>query len=313
MVGVRLSGYCYQMLVSIVTPSFNQGSFIAETIASILDQDYSDLEYLVVDGGSTDRTLEILRGFGDRFRWVSEPDRGQSDAINKGWRKARGEILAWLNSDDLYRPGAVRKVVAFFKQHPGVDLVYGNCDSIDERGDVIERHHMRSANALDLLRSPVSLIAQPATFFRRHVLETVGFLDERLYYTMDFDYWIRVASRHAIAHLPECLAAMRIHGEAKTVRAPLQRVEERVSVYERFFTTPNLPDDVRAVEREAMRNAYARLASDYFLTGDMKRARRYALAGWRYLPWQLQASQLKVFGLGLMGRQGIRLAEMFRK
>ncbi len=297
-----------QPLVSIVTPSFNQGAFIAETIASILSQDYPHIEYLVVDGGSTDHTLDVLRSFGDRVNWVSEPDRGQSDAINKGWRRTHGEVIAWLNADDVYRPGTISKVVAFLREHPDVELVYGDCDYINEHGDVLGRHHARPANGVDLLCSPVGIVSQPATFLRRHVLHTVGYLDEALHNCLDFDYWVRVASRHRMAYLPECLAAFRVHQGSKTVRLSARASQERLGVYERFFKSPGLPDHIRQVERQAMSTVYYRTANYHFLKGDMRQARQYALAGWRCLPWGLQRTQLKVLLLSLAGPRGVDLA-----
>jgi glycosyltransferase involved in cell wall biosynthesis len=299
-------------LVSIITPSFNQGAFIAETIDSVLTQDYPNIEYLVVDGGSTDGTLDVLRRFGDRLSWISEQDRGQSEAINKGWRRTRGEIIAWLNADDLHRPGAIAKVVAFFRRYPDVDLVYGDCDFISMQGDVLRRQYTQAANAVDLLRSPVSLILQPAAFFRRRVLETVGYLNETLHFVMDLDYWLRLAVRHKIAHLPDCLAAFRVHGESKSVRQSARFEKERLHVYGRFFKSPDVPEHLRRFEREAMRNVYSRAANDHFLAGDMKQARRYVLAGWQYLPWQLQRIQLKVLALGLAGARGARFASWLK-
>jgi len=299
-------------LVSIVTPSFNQGGFIAETIASVLGQDYPHVEYLVVDGGSTDGTLDVLRHFGKRLSWVSEPDRGQSEAINKGWRRTGGDIVAWLNADDLYRPGVIRKVVAFLQEHADVDLVYGDCDHIDARGDVLRRHHARPADGADLLCSPVGIIPQPSTFLRRRVLQTAGYLDETLHQCMDFDYWVRVAAQHRIAYLPECLAAFRVHPGSKTVRQSARASKERLEVYERFFRLPDLPDRLRRVEREAMSTVYYRIANHHFLNGDLKQARRCALTGWRYLPWKLRRTQLKVLVLGLAGPRGVGLAARVR-
>jgi glycosyltransferase involved in cell wall biosynthesis len=299
-------------LVSIVTPSFNQGGFIAETIASVLGQDYPHVEYLVVDGGSTDGTLDILRRFGHRLSWSSEPDRGQSDAINKGWRGTHGEIIAWLNADDLYRPSAITKVVAFFQQHPDIDLVYGDCDFINEGGDVLGRHHKGQASAADLVRSPVSLILQPAAFLRRRVLESVGYLDETLQFIMDMEYWLRVASRHNISHLPECLAAFRVHGGSKSGRQSQRFEDERLRVYEQFFKSPTVPDHLKRLEREAMRNVYSRAANDHFLAGDMKQAQHFAAVSWRYLPLRPQRIQLKVLVLGLAGSRGVRLAAWLR-
>jgi glycosyltransferase involved in cell wall biosynthesis len=294
--------------VSIVTPSFNQAEFIAETIDTVLSQDYPHIEYLVVDGGSTDGTLGILRGFGDRVKWISEPDRGQSDAINKGWRRTTGEIIAWLNADDLYRPGAVSKAVAFLREHPNVDMVYGDCDYLDADGNVGERYHARPADGAELLCSPVTIVPQPATFLRRRVLQSVGYLDETLHNTLDFDYWVRVAARHRIAYLPECLAGFRLHAGSKTVRLSERRSQERLRIYEQFFKAPDLPPHIRRVRRKAMSTVHTRIANHHFLKGDMKEARQHALAGWRYLPWTLQRTQLKVLVLSLTGARGVGLA-----
>ena len=295
-------------LVSIITPSFNQGRFVRETIASVLWQDYPDLEYLVVDGGSTDGTLNALRNLGDRVRWISEPDRGQADAINKGWRMARGEILAWLNADDIYRRGAIARAVAFFEEHPEVDLVYGDCDYIDEEGKTIGKHRARAASSADILCSPVSIIAQPATFIRRRVLQTVGYLDESLHCLLDTEYWMRVAAAHRLGYVPTCLAAFRVHGGSKTGRLAAQFDAEREVVYERFFAAPGLPDHLRRLRRKAMSTVYWRIANTRFLAGDVRQARRYALAGWKQLPWRLGRTQLKVLALGLAGPRGPRLA-----
>jgi glycosyltransferase involved in cell wall biosynthesis len=298
-----------QPLVSIVTPSFNQGRFIAETIRSVLSQDYPRIEYLVVDGGSSDGTLEILHQFGDRLRWTSEPDRGQSDAINKGWRATSGEIVAWLNSDDVYHPGAITKVAGFFQTHPDVDLVYGDCDHINDQGGITRRNRSRQATAADLLRSPSSIIAQPAAFVRRRALMSVGYLDETLHYVMDLEMFLRVASRHKIAYLPERLASFRLHPQSKSSSQSAGLEQERVQMLERFFESDFVAGHLSAVRRESLSNTYYRFASFHFRRGNMMQARRYALAGWRQLRWRLHRTQLKVFVLGWGGRPGARLAE----
>lgn len=207
-------------LVSIVTPSYNQGRFIAETIESVLTQDYSPLEYLVIDGGSTDETVEILKRYENRLSYVSEKDRGQSEAINKGWRRARGEILAWLNSDDIYLPGAVSKAVAFLQGHPEFGAVYGEGNHIREDGKIIERYPTEPFNRLRLIET--CYICQPTVFIRKKVLQEVGILDETLRYCMDYDLWIRIASRYDFGYLPEYLACTRFYGETKTLGQKLQ-------------------------------------------------------------------------------------------
>jgi glycosyltransferase involved in cell wall biosynthesis len=202
-------------LLTVVTPSFNQGRFIRDTIESVLTQSYPRIEYLVVDGGSTDETVAILRSYGDRIAWVSEPDRGQTDAINKGWRRARGTMLAYLNSDDLYLPGAVERAVACLQAHPEAGAVYGEGYHVDEAGRVIERYPTEPFDPARL--SQTCFICQPTVFLRRDLVERLGYLDASLRYCMDYDLWIRLARVSRFAYLPEYLASTRLHAEAKTL------------------------------------------------------------------------------------------------
>jgi len=202
-------------LVSVVTPSYNQGAFIRATIESVLAQDYPSIEYLVVDGGSTDGTQATLRGYGERVRWVSEPDRGQADALNKSFRLTSGAILGWLNSDDVYLPGAVRAAVETLADQPDLALVYGDAQYIGPDG---RRLGAYPTEPFDLRRlAQTCFICQPAGFFRREALEAVGGLDASLHYAMDYDLWFRLASRFRVAHVARELAQSRQHPEAKSV------------------------------------------------------------------------------------------------
>jgi len=203
-----------------VTPSYNQGQYIEETIQSVLSQDYPNLEYLVLDGGSTDDTLAILKRYEGRLRWISEKDGGQADAINKGFCWARGEILGWLNSDDLYLPGAIRKVVQFFQTHRDVGMLYGEGYHVDAAGKIIERYYTEPFNFQRL--GEICFICQPTVFLRADVFRAIGPLEIGLRYCMDYDYWMRVAKRFRIDHLDEYLAHSRLHLETKTLS---QRVE----------------------------------------------------------------------------------------
>jgi glycosyltransferase involved in cell wall biosynthesis len=215
-------------LVSIVTPSFNQGRYIEETIQSVLDQDYPSVEYLVLDGGSTDDTLAILRRYDERLRWVSEKDRGQADAINKGFHMATGEILGWLNSDDTYLPGTIRKVVEYFQLHPDVGMVYGEGYHIDAVGRIIERYYTEPFSFKRL--AEICFLCQPTVFLRAEVIRTIGPLDITLHYCLDYDYWMRVAKRFRIGYLGEYLANSRLHGETKTL-------SQRVSFHQEILQT----------------------------------------------------------------------------
>ncbi len=206
-------------LVTIVTPSYNQARFLETTIRSVLEQDYPHIEYFVIDGGSKDGTVDILRRYEDRLAgWVSEPDRGQTDAINKGFSRARGEILAWLNSDDTYEPGAIRQAVAYLCDHPEVGLVYGDTQFIDEKGRVIGRFPARQTDYRRLRRGYVH-IPQQAAFFRTALWNKVGPLDPTFYFAMDYDLWVRLAAQAPVVYYPRLWANFRLHGDAKTVAA----------------------------------------------------------------------------------------------
>ena len=213
-------------LVSIVTPSLNQGRFIEETVKSVLGQDYSPIEYLVVDGGSTDETLAILRRYDGALRWVSEPDSGQAAAVNKGFRATSGQILGWLNSDDVYEPSAVSTAVAYLLEHPEAAMVYGDASHIDAAGqDLGPCAYVEPAN-LERLVHEVDYIVQPAAFFRRSAFEAVGPLDESLHWALDYDLWIKIARRFPFAYVPRRLARYRLTGENKTTVGGFDRFAE---------------------------------------------------------------------------------------
>lgn len=219
--------------VTIVTPSFNQGQFIEETILSVLNQTGADIEYIVMDGGSTDGTLEILEKYAGRLQYFSERDRGQTDAINKGLRRARGRILAYLNSDDAYFPGAVAKAVRFLDDHPEFAMVYGEGYHVDAQGNFMERYYTEPFDFRRL--AEICYICQPAVFFRREVLSALGCFDASLQYCMDYDYWIRVGKRFSVGYIPEYLAASRIHSETKTLSKRVEFHEEIVRTVKRHY------------------------------------------------------------------------------
>jgi glycosyltransferase involved in cell wall biosynthesis len=213
-------------LVSIITPSYNQGAFVEATILSVLEQDYSNLEYLVVDGASTDETQEILRRYRGRLRWISEPDEGQAHAINKGFARTRGEILGWLNSDDVYTPGAISAVVEYLVAHPEVMLVYGDANFIDADGVVVGPCAHVEPFDLHRLIHHSDFIVQPATFFRRSAFEAVGRLDESLHWAMDYDLWLKIGRRYQAAYLPRLMANSRWFGANKTALGGQARLAE---------------------------------------------------------------------------------------
>jgi len=220
--------------VTIVTPSFNQAPYLEATIRSVLDQDYPRIEYIVMDGGSTDGSVEIIKKYADRLAfWTSEPDEGQTDAINKGFARAKGEIIAWLNSDDVYRPGAIAEIVAFMQTHPDVGMVYGNADYIDGEGNIIGWFPAAETDYKRLRRGYVH-IPQQAAFFRASVWRMVGPLDPSFYFAMDYDLWVRIASVSAIRYQPRTWAAFRLHGDAKSLASADRCWPEMMKVHWRM-------------------------------------------------------------------------------
>ena len=221
------------MLVSIVTPSFNQAPYLEDTIRSVLEQDYPNLEYIIVDGGSTDGSVDIIRRYVDRLAWwVSEADKGQTDALNKGFARARGEILAWLNSDDTYQPGAVAEAAAFLQSRPEVGLVYGDANFIDENGKLIGHFPAAQTNYRRLRRGYVH-IPQQAAFFRAELWRKVAPLDPSFYFAMDYDLWVRIAALAPIHYVPRTWANFRLHTQGKTIAADERCWPEMLRVHYR--------------------------------------------------------------------------------
>ena len=232
--------------VSIVTPSYNQSKFIEETIRSVLLQGYPNLEYMVIDGGSTDDSVDIIEKYEPWLTyWVSEPDRGQSHAINKGWIRTNGDILAWLNSDDLYTPGAIHTAVQALHASPASDMVYSDLLHIDEHGDYQHTFVSQPFDPQALLDGS-TYIPQQTTFIRRQSLSEVGWVDEQLHMLMDLDLWLRIGLRQKshLVYLPGVtLAAWRKHPVAKTSVQSHGYARERLPILDKLFAMEGLPDD----------------------------------------------------------------------
>lgn len=221
-------------LVSVITPSYNQGRFIEQTIQSVLSQDYPHIEYLVIDGGSTDNTLDVLRKYETRLTWVSEPDEGQTAAINKGFKRAQGDIVCWLNSDDTYEPGAVRTAVEFLCAHPDVMMVYGEGNEIDENGAL--RHRFPATQEFDLwaLIYIWDYILQPTTFFRKQIFDTIELPDVGLRWCMDWDLWMRIGGRFKVAYVDYVFANSRLYPETKTASGGMKRLREIAAAMRKY-------------------------------------------------------------------------------
>ena len=222
-------------LVSIVTPSLNQVAFIEQAITSVLDQDYPNLEYIIIDGGSTDGSVEIIRKYADRLvYWVSEPDSGHADAINKGFAKSSGEIIAWLNSDDVYLPGAITSAVQAFQKHGYPDLIYGDAYAIDEHGNPLGERRLTPMDRFDFLGNG-NCLAQPATFWTRRIYDQVGGIDTNYYFQLDLDFYIKVVDAGKIKHVRGYFAKVRMQPEGKMTKADDVRKSDLVLLRDRYI------------------------------------------------------------------------------
>jgi glycosyltransferase involved in cell wall biosynthesis len=250
-------------LVSIVTPSYNQGQFIRETIESVLSQDYPNLEYWVIDSQSTDQTLNILSEYetDPRFHWISEPDRGQSDAINKGWSRCQGSILAWLCSDDLYCPGAIKTQVNYLLAHPEVDAVYSDAIAISADGKRVRKDFARPFSFSELLR--IDFVPQATIFLRRSLIERTGPLDITLHYAMDHDYWLRSSAFGKFVYAPGEIAKYRLHPASKGVAHIAQFNPEIERVATHYFARLDVPIEIRQRQKRILADVMLMISINY--------------------------------------------------
>jgi len=213
--------------ISIITPSFNQGEFIEETILSVLNQQYGNFEHIIIDGGSTDQTLSILRKY-SHLIWVSEPDRGQSDALNKGFKRANGDIVGWLNSDDYYLPECFQMIAKTFLNNPSTDILHGNYRWIDKDGKLMQRRRELQFDMFMLKYLHMLYIPTTATFFHRRIFDEANFLDIKYNYAMDYEFFLRLAVKgYRFAHVDAFLADFRWHARSKTESASHKQLEEQ--------------------------------------------------------------------------------------
>jgi glycosyltransferase involved in cell wall biosynthesis len=285
-------------LVTIVTPTYNQAPFVAQTIESVLAQTYEPIEYLVFDDGSTDETPQILeryRGRAANLRIERHDNIGQTATINKGFARARGDVIAWLNSDDVLTPDAVREAVEALEAHPRALMVYGNCDNIDAAGNVQSRYPSRRETLESLLfyRNCIG-IAQPSSFMRRRVLDEVGFLDPLIYWCMDLDYWLRILLRGDAVYVDgSTWSQYRVHPQAKTSGQLPRSAADFGYVYRKLAAYAGLPDRLSRRRRAIIAHGHFIAARRYQHGGALERCRREAwrsllLDPTRHLRWKIR-------------------------
>lgn len=244
--------------ISIITPSFNQGQYLEETILSVLNQDYPALEFFIIDGGSTDGSVEIIKKYANRLTyWESKPDRGQSHAINKGFRMASGEIVGWLNSDDLLAPGALKVVAQAWQKNPRLGLISGQTEIIDQAGKPTGNIFGSEPNVINSLLSSENPVSQPSTFFSISALKEVGFLDETLHMSMDWDLWLRIGARYPTLFIPKMLSKSRNWEMTKTRTQLVRSGPEHIRIVKNFIKQN--PDFLTPMQkRQALGSGYLR-------------------------------------------------------
>lgn len=246
-----------------MTPSYNQAQYLEQTVRSVLGQDYPHIEYIIIDGASTDGTVDIIKKYQNHLAyWISEKDSGQAEAINKGLARATGEIVAWLNSDDFYFPGAVNSAVKVFDVHPEAGLAYGDTVAVDEKSEFIHFPKYAQWKLEDLLT--FNIIGQPAVFMRRDILLKAGYLDPSFHFLLDHQLWIRMASHAPMVYVPERWAAGRFHESAKNIAQAAKFGEEAFRILD-WAKSDSLVSSVLARIHKRSRAAAYRINGRYLL------------------------------------------------
>ena len=264
-------------LVSIITPSFNQAAFLEKTMRSVLEQDYPAIEYMVVDGGSTDESVEIIKRYSANLAWwVSEKDSGQAEAINKGLSRAKGEFVAWLNSDDYLMPGAVASAVKALMANPDSSFVYGNVRVVAPDQTILNQLTYKDWKLKDLMA--FHIIGQPAVFMQRSDLEKTGFLDPSYHLLLDHHLWIRLASVGGMTYVPQLWASAHYHEDCKNLKQAAEFGKEALRIVEWMPTQPALLAEFKLHRKEILAGAN-RINGFYLL--DAKEYRKAFRAYWK--------------------------------
>lgn len=294
-------------LVSIVTPSFNQAAFLEETMRSVLEQDYEPIEYVAVDDGSTDGSVEIVERYAERLAWwTAQENRGQVPAINLGFAHTTGEYMAYLNSDDTLLPGAVSLMAGELDSDPGLLLVYGDARYTDEGSQVTGYLASREFDVAAMVRGADNHVVQPSTMWRREAWERFGPFDEGGWYFFDFEFFLQFPPER-VRRIPEPLSTYRIHPAAKSTGAFATRLaRDHARLADGFFASERLPASARRYAREGRSSAYL-LGAEFAYEGlDLGRARRYALTGLRLHPRHASPRWLSLAAKSLLPRRAVR-------
>jgi len=301
-------------LVSIITPSFSQAKYLEQTIRSVLSQDHPRIEYIVMDGASTDGSVDTIEKYADKLTyWESQKDNGQADAINKGFARASGDIIAWLNSDDFYLPGTVSAAVKIFDENPDVVLVYGNMLAVDENGVTFNTLTYKQLTLEDLLC--FQIIGQPAVFMRRSALQKTSGLDLSFHFLLDHLLWIQIAKHGRILHVDQTWAAARYHAEAKNRAKAAEFGREAFRILDVVEKDQSLSPILSSIHRRARASAH-RVDARYLLDGGLP---AQALAAWMralfiHPPTALARMNLLVSSLlNLLGLGKLREAVLQRR
>lgn len=264
--------------VSIVIPVYNAADYVREAIDSVLAQDYPDVELIVLNDGSTDNSLDIIKEYEGRLIWGTHENRGQANTMNKGWQMASGDILSYLSADDLLLPHAVSKSVACLCEHEEVVLTYGDYELIDEKSELIKRVNAPDFDYYTMVVKTVCMPG-PGVFFRRSVFEKTGGWNPELRQVPDYDYWIRAGLNGAFARIPVSLARFRVHEASQTyAESDVEKAEEMVWVLSRFYECSKIPEDIASAKQSALAGAHIYTARLHIRAGRFYLAIRHMLS-----------------------------------